>query len=479
MNTVRSNPRTFLAFLAVPQGEKGKPFLAFLAGPQGGRGAEGWKKTKRVKRGKLLFIDYSNETWNSPERTGMYSFSPHPPARKARKVGLIRRLLTFLALSSREVERIQREFEHMEAVLRQQKGSDPMTRTKTFQAQLKAQPDMKVSCLFSVFNTVDQSNEVVLPSFFTDGQEVPMAAWGHNWNELPVGKGVIRVTDEGAVFDGQFFDTAGGIEHYETIKSMDGLQEWSWGFRVHEAYQGDFQGQQVTFLAKGDVFEVSPVLIGDNRETRTLHIKGLGIVPALREIPADEVVAPRVMLAQRARVFAAKELGLVPPRIRWWTRITDDDIHEAVQAKRWPWPVKADDDVWGWYSPRDTGSISLRSALSGPDLVDTVIHEVYHKWQDRQGGFRVLDDEEIEADAQAYADELTFEFFKDARRSGEYLPEDDGRTFHSNGVWLLKRGELVTADGSISYRNGTHVSANGTTRYPDGSMFRPALIGAW
>jgi len=158
-------------------------------------------------------------------------------------------------------------------------------RTKHFTARLKQLPDDapegSVQAMFSVFNVVDESREVVLPSFFQDGQEVLMASWGHNWGALPVGKGIIRVTQEGAVFDGRFFlNTQSGREHYETVKAVGDLQEWSFGFRVLEARPGQFNGEDVLFLIRGEIYEVSPVLVGDNRETFTLDLKS---VKAVRE----------------------------------------------------------------------------------------------------------------------------------------------------------------------------------------------------
>lgn len=131
-----------------------------------------------------------------------------------------------------------------------------------------------ISALFSHFNSIDQSKDVVLPSFFTDGQPIPMAAWGHDWGSLPPGKGTIRVTDEGAVFEGKFFlNTPQGRAHYDTIKAMGDLQEWSFGFRVLEAETGMKDGEPVRFLKRGETFEASPVLVGDNRRTYTQAVK--------------------------------------------------------------------------------------------------------------------------------------------------------------------------------------------------------------
>jgi len=131
-----------------------------------------------------------------------------------------------------------------------------------------------VRALFSVFDVVDSDNEVTLPSFFEDGQPVPIAAWGHRWGDLAVGKGVIRVEDAGAVLDGRFFlDTTAGLDTYRTVKNMAELQEWSFGFQVLEARPAKRGDLIVTELVRGTTFEVSPVLVGANRETYTESIK--------------------------------------------------------------------------------------------------------------------------------------------------------------------------------------------------------------
>jgi len=131
-----------------------------------------------------------------------------------------------------------------------------------------------VQAAFSVFNVIDSDGDVVLSTAFEDGQAVPMV-WSHQWVN-PVGKGNVRVEKERAVFDGHFFlDTQAGAEAYKTVKNMAELQEWSFGFRVIEAEDGEHEGTEgVRFLKKLQLFEVSPVLVGANRETETLTIKG-------------------------------------------------------------------------------------------------------------------------------------------------------------------------------------------------------------
>ena len=143
----------------------------------------------------------------------------------------------------------------------------------TAAVEFKDEATGTVQAAFSVFNTIDSDGDVVKPSAFKDGQEVPMV-WSHKWDN-PIGKGTVKVGRKQAVFDGAFFlDTAAGMEAYKTVKNMGGLQEWSFGFRVLEEEEGDFDGEHVRFLKGLDLFEVSPVLVGANRQTRTLAIKG-------------------------------------------------------------------------------------------------------------------------------------------------------------------------------------------------------------
>jgi HK97 family phage prohead protease len=133
-----------------------------------------------------------------------------------------------------------------------------------------------VQAVFSVFNEVDTDGDIVLASAFTDGQAVPLV-WAHDWMGLPVGKGVIRVRPDAAVFDGAFFlETQAGADAYRTVKAMGELQEYSWGFRILQAKYGEVDGQTVRYIERAEVFEVSPVLVGANRNTYTLAIKSEG-----------------------------------------------------------------------------------------------------------------------------------------------------------------------------------------------------------
>ena len=151
-----------------------------------------------------------------------------------------------------------------------------MDEIKRFRAGLAAKAGGEpgsVQAVFSTFDVVDSDNDVVLATAFTDGQPVPMT-WAHQWT-MPVGKGIVRVMPDAAMFDGAFFlETDAGAEAYKTTKSMGALQEWSWGFRVIDAAFEQRDQQLIRVIKAAQVFEVSPVLVGAGVGTYTAAIKG-------------------------------------------------------------------------------------------------------------------------------------------------------------------------------------------------------------
>jgi hypothetical protein len=141
-------------------------------------------------------------------------------------------------------------------------------KTKKFFApmEFKAEDDDgkgKFQAIFSRFDVIDHDGDVTVPGAFSDGERVRVSYWGHRWQDLPVGRGVIRSDDEKAWIDGELFlSTEGGRETYETLKGLDDLAEFSYGFEIIESESGEFGGRSVQYLKKLKVFEVSPVLLG-------------------------------------------------------------------------------------------------------------------------------------------------------------------------------------------------------------------------
>lgn len=165
---------------------------------------------------------------------------------------------------------------------------------------------------FSSFDLPDREGDIVRRSAFTDGQQVPMV-WAHDW-KAPIGRGVIRVADGHAQFEGSFFPTVAGQEARQAVKAMGELQQWSWGFQILDTQPNrEIKGYDIT---KAEVFEVSPVLVGANQRTATLAIKahepGTGVeeiidlAQEVMELPGLDPLARALALQERAAVLVAR-----------------------------------------------------------------------------------------------------------------------------------------------------------------------------
>jgi hypothetical protein len=142
--------------------------------------------------------------------------------------------------------------------------------------EIKSADKGEVSAVFATFNVKDKDGDVTLPGAFEDGAEVIVSSYQHtSWQgALPVGQGRIRTTKTEAILDAKFFmDTTSGRDTFAVIKALGPRQQWSYGFDTLEADRGKFQGEEVQFLKKMLVHEVSPVLVGAGVNTRTLAAK--------------------------------------------------------------------------------------------------------------------------------------------------------------------------------------------------------------
>lgn len=203
----------------------------------------------------------------------------------------------------------------------------------TFEAKADG-PEGAFRATFAHFNQYDKDGDVTLPGAFTNGQQVRIARWGHNWADLPVGKGTIHTNGQRAWVDGQFFtETQAGRETYLTVKALGDLQEWSYGFAIEEHSFGDFEGREARFLRKLNVFEVSPVMIGAGNDTRTERIKSAILVgEADADAAADDLglkVGRRLSAAtvQRLRGVMEALATLLDER-----DADDAQVEDAVEA---------------------------------------------------------------------------------------------------------------------------------------------------
>lgn len=142
---------------------------------------------------------------------------------------------------------------------------------------LKLTEEGEITLAFTQLNVIDKGGDVGLPGSIPT-KDVPMSAYGHtSWDgALPPGRGSISEVDGWGIFRGSFFmDTTHGRDTFHTVKALADLQEWSYGYTA-ETRLGQFEGKDVRFLDRQDIFEVSPVLRGMGMGTHVMAIKGGG-----------------------------------------------------------------------------------------------------------------------------------------------------------------------------------------------------------
>lgn len=151
---------------------------------------------------------------------------------------------------------------------------------KTLSINLKADGEEgEFIARFATLNVKDKDGDVTLSGAIPAGRVVPISSFSHgSWGgALTVGGAKLLETDNQAIAMGRFnLKTQAGREHYETLKfnqEQGILTEWSYGFKPLEFNFGEWEGQQVRFLKKVDVFEVSPVLKGAGIDTSLLALK--------------------------------------------------------------------------------------------------------------------------------------------------------------------------------------------------------------
>jgi len=159
--------------------------------------------------------------------------------------------------------------------------------------ELKEEGDKRyIEAVFSLFDTIDSDNDVTKANALRSGysgNKVPLV-WNHDWSKV-IGRGIIETDNQKAVFKGYFLDTEAGKEAYETVKAMQDMQQFSYGFQVMKSSKGthiDSKGEEVPVRVLEDVkvWEVSPVLVGAQQNSFVQALKS-GLEPVDEEIKAE------------------------------------------------------------------------------------------------------------------------------------------------------------------------------------------------
>ena len=180
--------------------------------------------------------------------------------------------------------------------------------------ELKEDGDTRyIEAVFSLFDTIDSDNDVTksnaLRSGYT-GNKVPLV-WNHDWSKV-IGRGIIETDNQKAVFKGYFLNTEAGKEAYNTVKEMQDMQQFSYGFQVMKSSKGthiDSKGEEVPVRVLEDVkvWEVSPVLVGAQQNSFVQALKS-GLEP-YDEIDTEfeEIIEPEVSSTTDASISKAQQ----------------------------------------------------------------------------------------------------------------------------------------------------------------------------
>lgn len=184
--------------------------------------------------------------------------------------------------------------------------------------RLKANDAGSGTAEIATLNVIDSDGDVTLPGAFGT-QHVKMIP-AHDWQHVPIGKAKIREDGDKVLADFHLnLEIEAARDWHASLKhdlaTDPPLQEWSYGFGIVEASFGDFDGQEVRFLKKLKVSEISPVLLGAGVGTHTIAIKeasgqSLKLADHIAEASkAVDDVLERLRKAQAVRMADGRDLS--------------------------------------------------------------------------------------------------------------------------------------------------------------------------
>lgn len=168
---------------------------------------------------------------------------------------------------------------------------------KTFGAfEIKDAAAGEVCAVVATLGCVDKDGDVLLPGSFPKSASVKMSGYSHDVvldGAAPVGKGVITVEGDKAIFRGKFFmSSERAREAFAVVRELGADGEWSFGFpraAVKSAPMTDeWKGKGARRLIAGLMpVEASPVFIGAGVGTGTMFTKGAKTPEELADVNAS------------------------------------------------------------------------------------------------------------------------------------------------------------------------------------------------
>lgn len=187
--------------------------------------------------------------------------------------------------------------------------------------EIKDADEGKVRAVIATLGVKDRDGDVIEEGAFGK-QGVIVSPFGHSsWvdSQMPVGRGTITESGSKAIADVDFFlDTQHGRDAFQTVKGLDELGEWSFGFDVKQAREPNEEEQERgvrRVLQDLAAHEVSPVARGAGIDTRTVMAKAVKmplpdvVKEYLEEVDPDEGQVEEAVKALEEHVEPEEEMS--------------------------------------------------------------------------------------------------------------------------------------------------------------------------
>jgi len=154
----------------------------------------------------------------------------------------------------------------------------------------------EVEAIVATLNVVDRDKDVFLPGSFPASARVQISDYKHSvvfQGAPPVGKGILTVENETAIFRGGYFmGTERGRESFQMVKEIGPDGDWSFSFPGNPplaTMTKEWSSKGARRLIAGPVAprEVSPVLMGGGVGTRTLVAKEAKMETKIHRVVCD------------------------------------------------------------------------------------------------------------------------------------------------------------------------------------------------
>jgi HK97 family phage prohead protease len=197
-------------------------------------------------------------------------------------------------------------------------------KTKNISASIKAVSESDGAGIFealvSRFGTIDSYGEIVMPGAFAkslgewaaSGDPIP-CLYSHDLSDPFSNIGQVieaKETEDGLWVKVQLdLDNPKALQTFKLLKGRR-MREFSFGFKVRQAAQGQRDGKSVVELNELELLEVSPTLIGANPKTELLGVKAAAAIAAVDTpgVKAGKILSKKNEATVRAAYEALGEL---------------------------------------------------------------------------------------------------------------------------------------------------------------------------